>query len=491
MLSRELGGTAIETFWAGTSYLLANAVLLPFLGAVSDVFGRQSVLMFSLTMFAAGTIVCCTAKNFTQLLSGRTIQGVGGGGLFILSFIITTDIIPLRQRPKYQSLLMAAFALGTILGPLTGGLVAEHAQWQWLFYVNFPFCAVGFLVIPFAFRRFGLKIQLSFADSLRQIDWIGGMLFVAGASSFLMGISWGGVQYSWGSFKTWLPILLGVLSIAAFLIYERFVPTRPLIRLSIFDNRSGGLVFLLTLFFGFELYTHLYYIPFYLSSVKALRPSITGVYIMALSFIMIPLAVVVGAAITRRGTYLWAIRLGFAALIFENGLLLYLDQDKNLVAHFFIIMMVAVGHGFLMVSLNIATQAIADARDVVFAVSMFTFIRQFGICIGVGVGGTVFNNVMLRALENKGFPTDQAHAVAENSEAFVGVLTAMDDGPEKDGLTSAYVDGFRGIWYLLLSLAAVSLALSFLVKHHGIDKKLESGHELREKKGAESTVAKV
>ena len=129
-LSRDLNGTSIETFWAGTSYLLANAVFLPFLGALSDIFGRQSILIFSLVMFTAGTIICCTSRAFPQLLCGRAIQGVGGGGLYTLSFIITTDIIPLRQRPKYQSLIMAAFALGTILGPLTGGLVAEHAQWE-------------------------------------------------------------------------------------------------------------------------------------------------------------------------------------------------------------------------------------------------------------------------------------------------------------------------------------------------------------------------
>lgn len=201
---------------------------------------------------------------------------------------------------------------------------------------------------------------------------------------------------------------------------------------------------------------------------------------MALSVIMIPLGVITGLLITRRGTYLWAIRMGFAALICENGLLLYLDQDKNLVAHFFIIMLVAIGHGFLLVSLNIATQAIATTRDVVFAVSMFTFIRQFGICIGVGVGGTVFNNVMLHALEKRGIASHKARAIAENSEGFVMILTGMNDGPEKNDLTSSYVDGFAGIWYLLLAIATVSLGLACLVKHHSIDKELVSGHELQE-----------
>ncbi|KAK4207789.1 putative major facilitator superfamily transporter [Rhypophila decipiens] len=481
MLSRELNGTATETFWAGTSYLLANAVFIPFLGSVSDILGRQSVLLFSVLMFTAGTIVCCTASGFTQLLVGRTIQGVGGGGLFTLSFIITTDIIPLRQRPKYQSLIMASFAIGTIFGPLTGGLVAEHSNWQWLFYINFPFCAIGLMVIPIAFRRLELKDKLPLSQSLRRIDWIGGITFMAGITSFLIGITWGGVQYPWSSFQTWLPILLGGLSIAISLLYQGLVAPFPLISLRIFNNFSGVLVFVLILFFGFQLYAHLYYLPFYLSSVKAMKPSITGVYIMALSVIMIPLGVITGIAITRRGTYLWAIWLGFGFLVLENGLLLYLDQNKNLVEHFFILMILAVGDGFLMVSLNIATQATTATCDAVSAVNMFTFLRQLGICIGVGVGGTVFNNFLLHALERKGFPDEVAHLIAENSEAFVASLNKMPDmGMEKADITAAYVEGFRGIWYLLLSVAAVSLALSFFIRHHSIDKGLESSHELQQ-----------
>ncbi|KAK4215782.1 major facilitator superfamily domain-containing protein [Rhypophila decipiens] len=480
MLSRELDGTATETFWAGTSYLLANAVFIPFLGSVSDILGRQSVLLFSVLMFTAGTIVCCTASGFTQLLVGRTIQGVGGGGLFTLSFIITTDIIPLRKRPKYQSLIMASFAIGTIFGPLTGGLVAEHSDWQWLFYINFPFCAIGLMVIPFAFRRLELKAKLSLSQSFRRIDWIGGITFMAGITGFLMGITWGGVQYPWSAFQTWLPILLGGLSIAISLLYQGLIAPFPLIRLRIFNNFSGVLVFILILFFGFQLYAHLYYLPFYLSSVKAMKPSITGVFIMALSVIMVPLGVMTGIAITRRGTYLWAIWLGFAFLVLENGLLLYLDQNKNLAEHFFIIMVVAVGDGFLMVSLSIATQATTATRDAVSAVGMFTFLRQLGICIGVGVGGTVFNNFLLRSLEKRGFSDEVAHRIAENSEAFVASLIEMPDtSTEKAEITAAYVEGFRGIWYLLLAVAAVSLALSFLIRHHSIDKGLESSHELQ------------
>ncbi|KAM7216061.1 hypothetical protein V8F06_008534 [Rhypophila decipiens] len=364
---------------------------------------------------------------------------------------------------------MASFAIGTIFGPLTGGLVAEHSNWQWLFYINFPFCALGLMVIPFAFRRLELKANLSLSQSFRRIDWIGGITFMAGITGFLMGITWGGVQYPWFAFQTWLPILLRGLSIAISLLYQGLIAPFPLIRLRIFNNFSGVLVFILILFFGFQLYAHLYYLPFYLSSVKAMKPSITGVYIMALSVIMVPLGVMTGIAITRRGTYLWAIWLGFAFLVLQNGLLLYLDQNKNLAEHFFIIMHRHPGnHG--------------DTRCCVCRQHVH-LLRQLGICIGVGVGGTVFNNFLLRSLEKRGFSDEVAHRIAESSEAFVASLIEMPDtSTEKADITAAYVEGFRGIWYLLLAVAAVaaiSLALSFLIRHHSIDKGLESSHQLQ------------
>ncbi|KXX72966.1 putative MFS-type transporter YusP [Madurella mycetomatis] len=243
------------------AFLLANAVFVPFLGAVSDLFGRQAVLLFSVAMFTAGTIVACLAAGCTALLCGRAIQGVGAASIYALSYIVTTDIIPLRQRPKFQSVIVASWALGTIIGPLTGGVVAEHARWQWIFYVNFPFCALGFLAVPVAFRHLKLRDQPAFTTALRRVDWIGSALFMSGTSSFLLGLTWGGVQYAWNAYPTWLPILLGGLAMVASLVYEACLPpAAPFIRMSVFENPSACLVFLLCVLAGFELYAHLYYL---------------------------------------------------------------------------------------------------------------------------------------------------------------------------------------------------------------------------------------
>ncbi|KAI1074260.1 MFS general substrate transporter [Whalleya microplaca] len=479
-LSKDLHGTAIETFWVGSSYLLANAVFVLFLGSVSDLFGRQAVLLFSVTMFTAGTIISCLANNFTELLCGRTIQGMGGGGIYTLSYIVVSDIIPLRQRPKYLSLIVGGWALGTVIGPLTGGLVAEHAQWQWIFYINFPFCALGFLAVPFAFRNLKLQNQPPLLTALLRVDWLGSTLFIAGTSSFLIGLTWGGVQYSWSSYQTWVPIFLGGLAMIFSLVYEGYIPAVPFMHLSVWTNVSACLTFLLTIFGGFELYTHLYYLPFYMISVKGLSTTLTGVYIMATTLLVVPISVVSGRLMTRFGSFLWSIRLGFACLVVSNGVLLLTNQHRSLVVHLFLILTISVGHGLIVLSLSIATQAIAPTRDIAYAVSMFTFVRQFGICLGVAVGGTVFDNILLHALVRAGIPYGEALAITHNAETFSGSLTIMPDGAQKTSLLDAFVEGFHGIFYLLIALAALSLFLSLFVKHHDMNKQLESEHQLQE-----------
>jgi multidrug resistance protein len=136
-LAVDLGGTTSDAFWAGTSYLLTCAVFQPFIAALSDLFGRKEMLLLSIAFFFLGTLLCAPlAHNFTVLLAGRSLQGIGGGGIITMGQVIFADIIPLRQRPKYFSIVLGAWALGSVLGPLIGGLFVEKATWRWCFYIN-------------------------------------------------------------------------------------------------------------------------------------------------------------------------------------------------------------------------------------------------------------------------------------------------------------------------------------------------------------------
>jgi MFS family permease len=237
-IARKLNGTSAEAFWAGTSYLLTSAIFQPIIASISQTFGRQQLLILSLLLFTVGTVLCTVAHDFTLMLTGRCIQGVGGGGIITLTQVIFCDIVPLRQRPKYFPLVLGSWSVGSVLGPCIGGILTERASWRWCFIVNFPFCLVGF-VVAIVFVRLNRVVDLTLAQKLKQTDWIGVVVFIGGMTSFLVGLSWGGIQHPWNSAATLTPIIAGLLALVAFLFWQRFAQPHSLLPMSIFYNWSA------------------------------------------------------------------------------------------------------------------------------------------------------------------------------------------------------------------------------------------------------------
>ena len=166
---------------------------------------------------------------------------MGGGGVIALTMVIFSDIIPLRQRPKYWSFIQLTWAFGTIAGPLIGGLFAQHASWRWVFIINFPFCALGLVIVPLAVRLKSKRSSVK--EKLLRVDWVGGFIFVASFTSFLIGLTWGGVQFPWSSFQTLVPLLLGTLGIGTTFVWEIWGAKQPFLRLPIFDSLSAVAIY--------------------------------------------------------------------------------------------------------------------------------------------------------------------------------------------------------------------------------------------------------
>jgi len=243
-VAEALDANAIEAFWIVVSYLLANAVVQPLMAAFADIFGRRSTCFTSLILFTIGTIVCCTAHGVPQLLVGRTVQGIGGGGIFSLNMIILSDIIPLRYLSKYVGLIQLINSLAINLGPVVGSALIK-VSWEWLFYINFPFCAIGLAVTPYVLRY--VRPGTTVYDKLNQIDWIGSLALIAGLTAFLTGVIWGGNQYAWSSSATLLPLLGGLAVVVLTGIYERYRARNPFLRLSLFRSTSAVAAYVCTM----------------------------------------------------------------------------------------------------------------------------------------------------------------------------------------------------------------------------------------------------
>lgn len=248
-IAKDLHGNATDTFWVGTAYLLPCAALQPFLCALSDVYGRRFILLSSITLFAIGSVVGSVAQNMATILAGRTIQGIGGGGLIPLPMIVMTDIFPLRERPKYTAYIQLFSAIGIIIGPVMGGLFTQHAAnhggWRWVFYVNFPFCLIAFLALFFALRK--MKVT---RESYRHIDWLGSFFFTSSMVCFLMGLSWGGTLYNWNNYRTLLPLCLGAVGIVCTILWECYGARWPFLPLSVLKSRASIAVYLSSLIQG-------------------------------------------------------------------------------------------------------------------------------------------------------------------------------------------------------------------------------------------------
>ena len=473
-LSLDLHGTTNDALWTGTSYLLTSAVFQPFIAALSDIFGRRELLLPSLLLFTAGTAGCCAAHGFTLMLVGRCVQGVGGGGIITSSQIIFTDIVPLRQRPKYFSVVLGAWALGTVVGPFIGGLLVEKTNWRWCFYINFPFCAIGFPMVLFLIPLRTAKTTLN--AKLLRVDWLGGLLFVGGLTSFLVAITWGGVQLAWTSWRVLVPLAVGLAVMFSAIAWERYGATEPFLPHCLFHTSSAIAAYVCALLQGLLLFTALYYLPFYLTSILSKSPIQSGLNLFPATCLVLPGSAVVSILITRLGHFRIFAWLGWIISTVGAGLLILLDEHTRTWYWALALAIFGLGMGMILSSVNFATQANANLRDAGRAAACYAFMRSLGMAIGVAVSGSVFQNLMSDHLQQLGLET----SIAKDAEAFVPVLRRLEatNPAAADYVLGAYLQGFFGIFVLMAGLSGLGLAMSLCIKHKVMDKRLESQHTL-------------
>ncbi|KAI5206978.1 hypothetical protein AUEXF2481DRAFT_31628 [Aureobasidium subglaciale EXF-2481] len=469
-LSKALHTNTTQTFWIATSYLLTSAIFQPPIAALSDIFGRQAIYLLAIVLFTIGSIVCCTSHGIVSMLIGRSIKGVGGGGILSVNLIILSDIIPLRQRAQYQGFLQLCFVLGSNIAPVIGGLIVQKTTWRWLFYVNLPFCAISLATVPCILRY--ARPKSAIRNQISSVDWIGITGSVTSTTLFLIGISWGGTEYSWSSATTLCPLILGLLGVLCTINHEMKCARMPFLRISIFHNRSAIAAYVCTVLMAFSVYATLYYLVLWLLAVKEMSEIMAGVCVLPLGMTVVPVSGLTGTIITRVGRYQWAVWSGWVIATLGIGILVLLHPGTSTVEYVFMFICAGIGLGLLMNSLSAAVQAISPTKDIAYASSMFAFMRSLGLCLGVSIGGTIFQNLLSRRLSHFGLSTE----LAENAEVYVALLRSTPASAEKILMKEMINWAFQRLFAIICGISAFGMAISVLIGRYSLDKELDSQH---------------
>lgn len=233
--------------WIGTAYALASTALVPWTAGLANIFGRRATMIGSLVLFAVGSAVTGSAQTMAAAIAGRTVQGLGGGGILIMTDIIIVDMVPLIERGAFYGIVGSVWALASAVGPPVGGALASSGNWRWLFYLNIPVSAIALVLVLTFFR---LKTpKTTFAEKMAQMDYAN-LLFVAATTSVVLGISWGGVEYGWASANVLVPLVLGLAGLVAFIWIEKRFVKFPTVPFDILTSRTAVSGFLGTFFHG-------------------------------------------------------------------------------------------------------------------------------------------------------------------------------------------------------------------------------------------------
>lgn len=444
-------------------------------------------MLVTIAWFTIGAIVAGVANNFTHMLIGRSLQGIGGGGIITLTGILIADIVPLSERPNYFGMLSGIWSLGTVAGPVIGGCFAEKVTWvrmklfiflarffinsnfqRWIFYINFPFIGIGAILL--AFSGGFMTAQGPFTVQVHKIDFVGIAIFIPSSASFLIPLTWGGVIFPWDSWHTLLPLIIGSVGLCVFAIYEWRIARLPMIPPAIFQNRTALISFGGYAVVGLLVWCCLYFLPLYYEAVKEFKPIMSGIALFPETFTVAPTGVIIGLLMNRTGRYYWATCTGWCISTIGMGLLCLLDTNTKTVAWIFLNAVPGVGIGMVLPSVALAVQASAPTELVAIAVATSTSFRGFGQSIGVAIGGVIFQNRMKSNLLQYPALQSLADKYSGDAASAVELIQGMTDAQVKGDLQQAYADSLRMVWAFCCGVSGLMFFSSLFTKPYSLDR---------------------
>jgi EmrB/QacA subfamily drug resistance transporter len=465
VIADKLDGQTSQA-WVSTAYLVTSTVTVPLYGKLSDQFGRKPFFLFAIVVFVIGSMLCGTAHSIYELAAYRAVQGVGAGGLMSLAFAIVGDIVPPRQRGRYQAYFTSIFAVSSVLGPVLGGFFAGQDTilgidgWRWIFYINVP---IGLAALTVVARNLNLPSR----RSDHRIDFLGAGLLTLGVVPLLL-IAEKGREWGWGSPLTLSLITIGFVALALFIPREHRMGEEAILPLRVFRNRVFNVASTTSFLVGAVMFGGFTAVPLYLQIVRGKSPTVAGLLMVPLMLGIVVSSQTSGRIMGRTGRYKIFPIIGTAVMSVAMFLFSTLKYDSPIWhAEVFMVIM-GLGLGLTMQTLVITVQNALPARDMGIATSSVTFFRSMGATFGVATAlailfGSVVGNIKERAVEAQ-LPAAVIARFSELSSLNDTSVIATLPANIQQVILQGFADSMHTVFVVVGVLLIPAFVLTFFIK---------------------------
>ncbi len=444
--------------WVVTSYLLASTISQPIYGKLGDLYGRKRIFQAAIGIFLVGSALCGISQNMIELTGFRGLQGLGAGGLMVTALAIIGDVVPPRERGRYQGYMGGVFAVASVIGPLIGGFLTQDASWRWVFYVNLPVGAVALAVIAIVLQSDPTERKS------HRIDYEGAAALTVGAGMLTLALTWGGTQYPWGSWQVIAAFLAGAVGVVAFIAVERRA-VEPLIPLRLFRNGIFRASTAMSFLVGASLFGTIIYVSLYLQVVHGTTPTSAGLKLLPLMGGVLTTSIAGGRTISRIGRYRAFPIVGTAVISLGMFLLSRVAASSGYLLVAVAMLVLGLGLGLVMPVLVLAVQNAVPRPDMGVATAGSIFFRSIGGSFGVAIFGTIFANRL-------GFwlPRDlpaSAHLTAQQAGADLNAgLAKLAHLPPAihTGLIEAFASSLHTVFLWAVPLGVVAFLVSLSLR---------------------------
>jgi EmrB/QacA subfamily drug resistance transporter len=444
-----------QMLWVTTAYILASTIMLPVYGKLGDLIGRKGLFIAAISLFILGSIVGGMSDTMTQLIVGRAIQGLGGGGLMILSQAIIADVVPARERGRYMGIMGGVFALSSVAGPLLGGWFTEGPGWRWGLWMNIP---LGILAIISAVLF--LKLPKG-STSKPRIDFTGMGLLALASTGLVLITTWGGTTYAWDSLTIIALIVGTVIAAVAFVMVERRAK-EPIMPLHLFKDRNFNLTTVAGLIIGVAMFGALAYLPTYLQMVTGVNATQAGLLMIPMMAALLITSIVAGQLVSRTGRYKWLPIVGTVITALALFLLSTMTPTMPVWILCAFLAVMGVGLGMSMQILILIVQNSFPLREVGTATASNNYFRQIGASLGSAVVGTLFASRLATLLSDR-LPSGAA-AASGGTDSFTPDLVRSLPTAIRDIIVGAYNDALTPVFLYMVPLVLIATVLLIFVK---------------------------